>query len=264
MAREKFFARGKRAWEERRGAVGAVHAVLEELSEPGGRGPRQELDRYWESRQREIAREQELCERGTKLPETIERFGGRVALVTNFGAAPGTTGPRQIGLNIADALLDHGFRDADELVVNSLYSMRKMYRMHEFTESRQYVKAGFLDRLPGVAISSNDGFHDGAYGLSVGQLQESLEWAADFYAGRKPGANVGYVCVVSALELTPLGLDVRHTGWEAGGEDYEKIKFGGVLMMHDGAWEPVLPGNQFEALPEAIQAQSWQEKNATS
>jgi hypothetical protein len=253
-------ARGKRAWEERRGAVGVVRTVLEELPELSVNESRRELEQYWEFRRGEIAREQELRERAIKLPETIEKFGGRVALVTNFGAAPGETGPRQIGLNIADALLERGFGDADELVVNSLYSMRKMYRMHEFTISRQYVKAAFLDRLSDAVISSNDDFHEGNYSLPVGQLQESLERTADFYADKKPGSTVGYVCIVSALELAPLGLDVRHNGWEAYGEDYHKIKYGGALMLNNGTWEAVVSGNQFKTLPEAVQAQSRQEE----
>lgn len=259
MAVEKLFARGKRAWEERRGAVGVVRAAWDDLSYLSVGETKQELEQYWQLRQREMAHEQELGERATKLPDTIERFGGRVALVTNFGASPGETGPRQIGVTIAATLAKRGFHDVDSLIVNSLVSIRKTDRMEEFSRSREFIKEAFHTLLPEASISSNDRFHQTDYNLHLGELQDELEWSADFITGRTPEAKMGYVGVVSALELASLGLDVRHDGWQAYGEDYEKIKFGGVLMISDGVWETVLPGNRFDALPASLQDQSRQE-----
>lgn len=196
---------------------------------------------YMEGMRRREASRLEGQKKAERLPDTILRFGGRVALVTNFSGAQDT------GLNIAQSLVDRGFSESEYLIVDALISMNKIHRMAAFDASRDTLWSSLEGLMPGTEFSSNTHFNEGydEFGyLTKAVIASKLESSADIAEQIQPGKDVGYVAVVSALELDYLRIanQAGEIGYTK--ETYEAVRYGGILMPSENAesWALVAHG----------------------
>jgi hypothetical protein len=221
--------------------AGATQAkeLFDDLS--GTTRAREEEEARAEAWAREEAREQRIHDSARRFPRTVESFGGRIALVMNFGGEPA---PPEIGSRIANTLHERGFAYADYITVNAMTSRLIGNRQHEFQDSRLLLK-NYLEKLAPDAEFSSNPFPLQENTLSLGELAYDLERIVAFRDERRPGAKLGFVAVVSALEIGPAYAAEEYGGATYTDEAYRSIRFGGVLMPNAGndGWEEVLPGS---------------------
>lgn len=74
---------------------------------------------YLRELQRRDQLAQEAAIKAKRLPTTLERFGGRIALVTNF------KGEGNKGRNIVDKLVELGFNESEYLKIDTIISRKK-------------------------------------------------------------------------------------------------------------------------------------------
>jgi hypothetical protein len=224
--------RGVQAWQKGNGVVGQLRKGLEGYFNPG-QPTRKDIEEYWKMRERELRLLDAQSKSAERLPQTIARFGGRVALVTNFDYVTAEKAERT-----ADLLMDRGFGASEYLMVDALYSLDKV-GSGGYDKSRLAVRDSLQDRLPGVKISSHSHIHTGSV-LSTGEFAYQLEGNADIAneISQARGKQLGYVAVISAVELAGLGMQQADGGVGYTNEDYLKARYGGILMANESvsAW----------------------------
>ncbi len=206
--------------------------------------------RHAELRQRYEEMQRQDEENAKRYEDTLEKFAGKIAVVTNFSRDRGESVPSEVGQLITIRLKQQGFGPVELLIVGGLISVRQGYRLPEFVKSGTYLADGIeteeLAQRTGV-FAHEHGDRD-LYPLTIADR-------AAHYLEQTESSNLGYIAIVSAPELAPLGVDVYPTVIGAMGDGYESTVNGGVLIPDPGntpGWQQIIEGDHYKKLPHEI------------